>query len=195
MRGHEMNNQNPSDIPIPNFWVNVAKLPKLGHTIKLSIDDRDIRDVNIKALVGHLDVLSVENLSAKLLFRPWARDGVQVEGEIMSSLHTQCPVTLEAVAQDISATIKAKFVPSTSKLAIPQVNEEGEMILEVDGEDQPDIFEGEEIDAWSIVLEYLILEIDFFARAEGAEFPEFSPPEPEDEVKSSPFAKLQSLKK
>ena len=187
------NNQN--DQSLPELPVNVKRLPKLGHTIKLSIDDREIIKKNRATLVKHLGVESIESLDAKLVFKPWARDGVQVDGEIVSVLHSQCPVTLLGVEQQLHCEFNAKFVPPQSRLAKPPVNEEGEMIVDFDGEDIPDIYEGESLDAWEIVMEYLMLEIDYFARLKDATFehqPEF---QPSNEEKLSPFAELKVLKK
>jgi uncharacterized metal-binding protein YceD (DUF177 family) len=179
-----------TDHEFPNYSVNVVKLPKLGLTIKLVPNDREVR-----AIAAHLEVESVEKLSAQLVFRPWARDGVKVEVEVNAALHTQCPVTLEGVQQTIHASIDAKFAPSSSKLAKPQLNVDGEMVLDVDSDDIPDIYEGENLDAWAIALEYLLLEIDFFARREGAQFDHSVRSDSPNEEESSPFAVLGSLKK
>jgi hypothetical protein len=175
---------------IPTYTVNVTRLPKLGNTIKLAPDDRDIQTIT-----AHLGVESIQELSAQLVFRPWAKDGVKVEGNVNASLHTQCPVTLDPVKQIIRASIQAKFAPSTSKLAKPQLNGDSEIVLDVDADDIPDIYEGEHLDAWAIALEYLLLEVDFFARREGARFVHSNPSDSSQEEETSPFAMLGSLKK
>ena len=190
-----MNEPQSTNISVPSFAVNVTRLPKLGTIVKLDITDKDISEANRQALVLHLGVQSLEQMSAQLTFKPWQRDGVKVEGEVVASLHTQCSVSLDNVPQYIKAAFTARFVSPSSKLAKPQFNEDGEMVIDFDGEDIPDIYEGETLDAWAIALEYLLLEIDFFARAEGAEFKEFSTGDPEDDENASPFAVLQSLKK
>ncbi len=97
--------------------------------------------------------------------------------------------------QQIKSSFNAKFVKPESKLAKPQLNEDGEMILDIVGEDMPDIYEGDYLDAWAILLEYLMLEIDYFARQEDAVFEYEQRGELSDEENISPFAKLQSLKK
>ncbi|MCP4072155.1 MAG: DUF177 domain-containing protein [Hyphomicrobiales bacterium] len=184
-----------TDLKLPEYPINVAKLPKLGNTFKLSIDDKGIGAREILSIVEHLGVMSIEKLTLKMNFRHWSRDGIQVDGEILSLLHSQCPVTLQGVEQQIESSFYARFVHSESKLAKPQLNEDGEMILDVDGEDMPDIYEGDYLDAWEIGLEYLVLEIDYFARLKGAVFEYEQPGGMADEENISPFAKLQSLKK
>jgi uncharacterized metal-binding protein YceD (DUF177 family) len=190
-----MADQNSKQLILPNIPINVKRLPKLGNTIKLSIKDREFGVKESTALVSHLGVESVESLEVSLIFKPWTRDGVQVDGEINSTLHSQCPVTLKNVEQHLHSVFKAKFVPPQSKLAKPRLNEEGEMIIDIDSEDIPDIYEGETLDAWAIVMEYLMLEIDYFARADNATFEPQTAFQPSEREIVSPFAKLRSLKK
>ena len=178
-----------NELPL-SYMVNVRRLPKLGMNIKLAPDAQERT-----TLAPHLDVLNLHEFSAKLNFAPWTKDGVKVVGEFAALLDTQCPVTLEPVSQKFETAFDAKFVPSTSKLAKPKVNEEGEMILDFEADDIPDIFEGEELDAWAIAKEYLMLEIDPFARAKDAHSNHIVQEEEVVEEKTSPFAILQTLKK
>ena len=185
-----MNSSTLNERELPQYPVNVKRLPKLGMNIKLNPTPQECR-----IIASHLGVLELHNFSAKLNFAPWSKDGVKVRGELTALLDTQCPVSLDAVPQNINAVFDAKFVPSTSKLAKPRLNEEGEMILEFDSDDIPDIYENEELDAWAIAFEYLSLEIDHFVRAENAQNIVLADEEDLVEEKTSPFAILQSLKK
>ena len=184
-----------TDYNLPTCPIKVTRLPKLGTTIKLSSNDKSLSEQEKNALIEFLGVETIEELTARIVFRPWAKDGVQVEGEAVASLHTQCPISLDRVQQNITTLFNAKFVPPTSRLAKPNLNDEGELVLEMDSDDTPDIFEGEHLDAWAIALEYVILEIDFFARVPDVAFVSESSTDGPDEVKTSPFAVLQSLKK
>lgn len=185
-----MNNPDTPLLPVPQMPVSVRRLPTLGSVVKLNASSADI-----PALIAHLDLENISKFTAQLKFRPWARDGVQVEGVLSASLATQCPLTLKPVPQQIDAKFNAKFAPHTSKLAKPRLNDEGEMVLDVESDDIPDIYEGEELDAWAIAIEYLGLEIDFFLRAEGARFEQSTANETRVGEKPSPFGVLQSLKK
>ena len=178
-----------NELPL-SYMVNVRRLPKLGMNIKLTPNSEERA-----ALAPHFDVINLHEFTAKLNFAPWTKDGVKVVGEFAALLDTQCPVTLEPVSQKIETDFNAKFVPSTSKLAKPRLNEEGEMILDFEADDIPDIFEGEELDAWAIAKEYLMLEIDPFARTKDAQSIHITQEEDIVEEKTSPFAILQTLKK
>ncbi len=183
-----------TNIQLPTRPVNVTRLPALGSVIKLEAEASDMTQ-----LVAHMGLENISTFSASLKFRHWARDGVQVEGELSAHVETQCPVSLAPVAQNINSQFHAKFVPATSKLAKPRLNEDGEMLLDFESDDIPDIFEGEQLDAWEIAIEYLLLEIDHYARADDAEFvaPNDESPlqDDGDDTKSSPFSVLQHLKK
>ncbi len=186
-----------SDQILPTHLVNVARLPKLGMVIKLTLQDIDAAQRT--ALTNHLSLVGIEKLEAQLRFRHWAKDGVQVEGEFTSDLQSQCPVSLQPVTQSLDGEFNAKFVPTTSKLAKPRLNDDGEMILDFDADDVPDIFEGNQLDAWMILLEYLALEIDPFARAQNVEldqsFTDDTDILADENAPPSPFAVLESLKK
>ncbi len=178
------------DHDLPRHPVNVAKLPGSGMRIRLEASPEEFRQI-----ADYLNVLELMEFSGLLNFIPWGRDGLKVEGEIKACLNSACPVTLKPVRQDILTNFSAKFVPDGSKLAKPRLNNEGEMVLEVDSDDIPDVFEGDELDAWAIALEYLLLGIDHFARAEGAQMGEITSKPESESPEPSPFAKLQSLKK
>ncbi|MCF6322201.1 MAG: YceD family protein [Rhizobiaceae bacterium] len=175
---------------LPNHRVSVAKLPASGMRIRLEAKGKDSPQI-----AAYLDILKLDSFSGLLNFMHWGRDGVKVEGEIKAALQTACPITLKPVPQAIDTTFSAKFVPDSSKLAKPRVNNEGEIVLELDGDDIPDVFEGDELDAWAIAIEYLALEIDLFARAQDAKFTDITTPPDDDIAEPSPFAILQSLKK
>lgn len=179
-----------SNSRLPQMPVNVRRLPALGTMIKLEASTKDL-----PILTSHLALEDMSSFAAQLKFRPWARDGVQVEGKLSAILDTQCPLTLNPVSQVIDTDFTAKFAPEGSKLAKPRLNDEGEMVFDLDVDDIPDVYEGEELDAWAIAIEYLLLEIDLFARADGAEFAQNPVADDTVDEKTSPFAVLQPLKK
>ena len=195
MIDQEMPRKLPPKQLIPQKLINVTKLPKLGTTIKINANFDDQTTVDHNAIIDHLAIETIQMLAAKMTFRPWQKDVVIVESTLNCVLHTLCPISMEPVEQTIDTNIKARFVPPSSKLARPEINEDGEMMLEAEGDDLPDIYEGEHLDAWAIILEYLALEIDYFARADGANFEPVQQFEGDNESETSPFAVLQSLKK
>jgi uncharacterized metal-binding protein YceD (DUF177 family) len=181
----------PAQQGLPSFRVSVATLPTSGFKVPLSATEGEC-----VAIAADADVLSVERLHADLVFRRWRREGVSVAGTLRAAITQSCVVTLEPLATEISAEIDRTFLPDGSPLTRPRLNSEGEMILDPDGRDGPDIFTGDTIDAWEIVLEQLYLAIDPFPRTPGLEAVEIYDGRKEaDEERHNPFSGLKDLLK
>ena len=86
----------------------------------------------------------------------------------------------------INEAFETILVPANSKLAAPP---SPEMVLDAEGDDPPETFEGDTIDLAEVWMEFLALAIDPFPRAPGAELPETA-----DDPKPSPFAALAALR-
>jgi hypothetical protein len=137
------------------------------------------------AIAGDLGLISLHALAAQLTVSVGARGEVAIAGRLDAELKQSCVVSLRPVAQTIVAGISRRFVPAGSLAAdrLPGVG--------ADGDDPPDEYGGAAIDVGAMVLEELILAIDPYPRAEGAELPatlahQFGPPE-------SPFSVLKTL--
>jgi uncharacterized metal-binding protein YceD (DUF177 family) len=176
---------------IPSFEVNVATLPGSGYPLALRPDARECA-----ALAAAAGVTALPMLEADLVFRRWRRDGVEVTGELRARVEQPCVVTLEPVFQDIAEPLRATFLPEKSRLAVPVHRQDRELVLDPEGDDPPETFEGDSIDVWPFVLEMLMLAIDPFPRSPGAEFvEERADAEKEPEIaEKSPFAALRALK-
>ena len=179
---------------IPQFLLNITTMPKAGYARKLSPDSTELETI---AQSCGLSAIAV--FEATVECRPWHRDGVTVSAHIKAEIEQACAISLEPIFSVIDTEFSAHFVPQTSRLALPLKQVDGEIVFEFEGEDAPDILEGEEVDLWEVVLEYFNLEIDPFPRAEGqeipAELPKESPKEEGEEDKVSPFAILAELKR
>ena len=79
------------------------------------------------------------------------------------------------------------MLPADTENSSPDEN--GDLALDPDGDDPPDVLEGETVDVTGYVVEHLALELDPFPRKPGAVFQ--PPAEPVD---LSPFAALKALK-
>lgn len=183
---------------IPQFLLNITTMPKAGYARKLFPDDSER-----EAIAGSCGLTAVTAFEAAIECKPWHRDGVTVSGHITAKIEQACAVSLEPIFSTIDMEFSARFVPEDSRLALPPKQVDGEIVFEFEGEDAPDIIEGEDVDLWGVVLEYFNLEIDPFPRAEGQEMPaelsaelsvESAPVEAEDD-KVSPFAVLAELKR
>ncbi len=175
---------------IPSFMADVRTLPAKGFTVKLSLSEQEL-----PAVTKLLEVSKLENLDAELLLKRWRRDGVKIEGKIRAKLEQPCRLTLEPVVQNVEEDFRLTFVPEDSKLARYDTTGEGEIILDPEGDDLPDVFSGSRLDLWPVIIEQLVLAIDPFPQAPGAKLEnhEFDVKDKSD-MPESPFAVLSTLK-
>lgn len=172
--------------------INIAVLPGKGRRVKL-----EPNEVESMELANEAGIVSVEWCLCELEFRRWRRDGVAVTGTVKANITQECVVTLEPIQTKIDEQIDRTFLPDGSKLLRPRLSSDGEMIVDFEGKDEPEMFLGETLDAWEIAMEHFILGIDLFARKPGAEFVISSDTEKDSEIdqseEKSPFAALKGL--
>lgn len=138
-------------------------------------------------LARELGLEGLPAFTAQVRLRPWL-DGAELSGRIQAQVIQLCSVSLDPVEQPLTADFELKVVPPGSPNASQEV-EGGELTLDLDAPDPPEVLEGEEIDVTGYVVEHFALEIDPFPRKPGAQF-DFTPPPEED----SPFSVLKQLK-
>ena len=134
-----------------------------------------------------LGLVSLPALTANMNLRPWL-DGVEISGRFDGVVEQVCGVSLDAFEQPVSGEIDVRVVPPGSPGA-PAESEGGEIELDPEAPDPPDVVTGDTIDLAAYLVEHLALAIDPFPRKPGVEF-EYTP-DPEVE---SPFAVLKRLK-
>ncbi|KSB91091.1 DNA-binding protein [Caulobacter vibrioides] len=161
--------------------VTLARVDRGGVDLKLAPDE-----TALKAIAKQLGLVSLHELKADVYLRSWM-DGAEVSGVLRARVVQTCGVTSEDFETPIDARFSLHVLPANSEHA-PQ-DEGGELGLDPDGDDPPDVLEGETIDVSEYVIEHLALELDPFPRKPGAVF--VQPPEP---VELSPFAALKGLK-
>lgn len=168
---------------------------KVGHVshnpleVRMSADQRERQ-----ALARLWDILGVEALTAELKVRRWKKDGVKLTGVIHAEVTQACVVTLDPVSQVIDEAIEEIFVPEGSALARIPANDAGEIVVDPDGPDLPEVFEGDEIDVGAFVAEMAAMALDPYPRKPDAEFEAHTEQDAADEKKPSPFAVLKNLK-
>ncbi|MFM2280044.1 MAG: hypothetical protein RLZZ444_2275 [Pseudomonadota bacterium] len=140
------------------------------------------------------DIVSVEALTADLKIRRYKKDGVKVIGHVSAKVTQSCVVTLEPVEDVIEEEIDHILVPEGSALARVPANDEGEMVIDPEGPDLPDIFVGDSIDAGAIVAEFAALGLNPYPRRKDAAFSDHIETTAADDRKPSPFAVLKGLK-
>lgn len=183
-----------------HFSVNVRALPPKGLQLQLKTDARERA-----ALAKAHGLAAVTVFTAAFHLRPWKKQGVRVEGRIEAEIEQLCSITAEPLQSAICKQFIAYFVPESSKLAkLPEKSAGGELLLDAEGEDLPEIFSGGSIDAGLLAEEFFELEIDPYPRGTGAESAAaFAGEQAETEAAAgenaasaaSPFAVLTHLKK
>ena len=170
-----------------SFKVNVARLPKKGMPVVIEPDEAQ-RD----GLAAEHDLLSIDRFRAELMVTDWKRGGVKVAGRVQAAVTQSCVVTLEPVADTIDEGFTALYLPEGSKLALPQ-GVDGEIVLDAEGPDAPELFSGDWIDVGQLVEEYFALGIDPYPRKPGVALPQAETEVAED--RGPLFDKLRALKK
>lgn len=164
-------------------WDAVVKLHELARgPVRLSLaPDADQR----AAIAKRLGLKSLPSLTADVTVKPWL-DGAEVTGRFEAVVEQICGVSLDPFEQPIEGEIDVRVVPPGSPYAATP--EGGDLELDPDAPDAPDVLDGEVIDVSGYVVEHLALEIDPFPRKPGATFDYEAPKE-----ETSPFAALKKL--
>jgi uncharacterized metal-binding protein YceD (DUF177 family) len=139
-------------------------------------------------IAAELGLEGLPALSAEIEVRPWL-DGAELRGRFTATVEQICGVTLDPFEQSFTGDIDVRLLPAGSPNALAE-EAGGELALDLDAPDPPDVLESEEIDVAHYVVEHLALELDPFPRKPGAEF-DYVPDAPTD----SPFAALGALKR
>jgi uncharacterized metal-binding protein YceD (DUF177 family) len=170
---------------LPEHKIHVRVLPQAGFGVSIEATEREREQI-----AAHCGIPSIGRLHAELTLRRWRADGVSISGRLTAALEQECVVTLAPVAGEIDVAIDRTLLPAGSALAKPDAG--GEMILDPQGDDAPDTFDGAEIDLWPIIAETLLLSLDPYPRAPGARLdPAYAPhDDPAEAAGKSPFAAL-----
>lgn len=170
--------------PVETPWpcqVSLGRVDRGGVSVRLEPDA-----AQRKALARQLGLVAVEMLEAEVYLTSWL-DGAEVSGLIRARVVQTCSVTADDLEETIDARFKIHVISADSQQA-PQ-DEGGELALDPEADDPPDVLESDMIDVSGYVVEHLALELDPFPRKPGAVF---EPQQPTAEI--SPFAALKTLK-
>jgi len=184
--------KNKTATPDNPFSYNV----KVGH---ISLNPVEVRleadEAERLGLATLWNVVSVGELKAELKISRWKRDGVRVRGTVKATIVQECVISLDPVDTVIDEEFDQLFVPEGSKLARIPIQPSGEMVLDPEGQDLPETFVGDVIDAGSIVTEFAAMGIDPYPRKPGLDFEDHIEDTADNDVKPSAFAALKDWKK
>jgi uncharacterized metal-binding protein YceD (DUF177 family) len=167
-----------------NTWSKPLRLGEIGRG---GLDLSLAPDANERqAIARDLQLKSLPAFTAKVTLKPWM-DGVEITGRFKAVVEQVCGVTLEPFEQPVDGLIDVRVVPPGSPQA--SVADGGEVEMDPEAPDPPDVLEGDTIDLAAYLIEHLALAIDPFPRKPGAVF-DYTPATQEE----SPFAVLKRLK-
>ena len=146
-----------------SFKASVTRLPQKGLPVTIEADARQR-----EALAKTHGLVSVEKLRAELLVAPWKRNGVKVSGRVEADITQECVVTLDPLKASIDEAVEGLFLPEDSKLGRLGFEDGGEIHIDAEGPDSPEIFTGETIDVGALAEEFFGLGIDPYPRKPGA---------------------------
>ncbi|MCK7611920.1 YceD family protein [Roseibium sediminicola] len=153
----------------------------------------------LAAIAENYELEAIHDLTAEFILKPYRKAGVRVVGPIRATVSQKCVVSLEPFDSTLEVDVDRTFEPMSSRpRKIRDLNEDGEIEIDLETLDPPDVILDGVLDLGAVICEELALSLDPFPRRPGAEFEggdgedDIEADEPEE--KPSPFAALQALK-
>ena len=174
----------PGRVRITDASIRLDSMPRTGRDLDLTVDKGE-RDL----LAEELDIVSIDRLQVKLHAVRF-RGGIRVTGRVSAVVVQQSVVTFEPVIQEIGEPIDRIFLPGAEKQFAGPAN--AEVFVDLEGEDIPDHFDGNEADLTDLIVETIALALDPYPRAPGESIEDLGLGKIEEEV--HPFASLKKLK-
>ena len=177
--------------PLLSLPVIVARIKSLGEVVKAKADADQCAE-----LARRLNILSVNAFAIDARVTPFKKTGARIEGRVMGEVEQACVYTLKPVLQEIDESFSLTLVPQGSPFA-RKSNDEiagGEMIIDPEGEDPPEEFEGDTIDVGVYAEEFFALALDDYPRADDADFHDHIESKGGPDSDENPFAALAALK-
>ena len=153
---------------------------------------------SLNAIAGAYDLLGINDLKAEFTLKPYRKEGIRVVGTIDADISQTCGVSLEAFDSKLTLDVDRTFEPVSSKpRRARDLNEDGEIEIDLESLDPPDVIVDGVLDLGAVICEELALSLDPFPRKPGIEFESDETgdgTEEEETEKPSPFAALEALK-
>jgi uncharacterized metal-binding protein YceD (DUF177 family) len=163
-------------------WSDPVRLPGPGGR---PVTRRLVADEGARGRIARaLGLDGLHRLDAEATVAPWL-DGAELGVRWTAEVEQTCGVTLEPFRTLLQGQFAVRVVPAGSRNAPGHA---GEVAVDPEAEDPPDVLDGDVVDLAAYVIEHLALEIDPFPRKPGAVF---TPPEAE--APASPFAVLKGV--
>jgi uncharacterized metal-binding protein YceD (DUF177 family) len=169
------------DKPIFSRPVHIHEIPGSGRHFNITTTEPE-RD----AVAHQLGLPRIAELTAKLLVKPFRKDGLAVGGTIHARLTQTCVVSADDFESTVDAPVDIRFSPDGKD---PNADFDLAELNDPEAEDPPDLLTGGEIDLGAVIAEFLALALDPYPRKPGIDFEA-----PREDPSLSPFAALNALK-
>jgi hypothetical protein len=169
---------------IADASIRLDSMPTTGRDLALSVEP-----VDRLWIADQLGITAVEKLEVKLHAVRF-KGGMRVTGRLVATTVQPSVVSLEPVTQEIAEPIERVFLPGGQKDFAAQAD--AEIFVDLEGEDVPDHFEGNEADLTDLIVETLALAIDPYPRLPGESVGALG--DDGDTEADLPFAGLKILK-
>jgi hypothetical protein len=174
----------PNRLRLTDAGIRLDSMPATGRDVHVAPPADELA-----LLAERLGVSSVESLDVRLHAVKF-RGGIRVTGRLTAQVTQPSVVTLEPIRQSISEPVDRIFLPGGEKPYAGPAN--AEIFVDLEGEDIPDHFDGNEADLTDLIVEILALAVDPYPREPGVSLDDLGLKPDVDE--SSPFAALKALK-
>lgn len=174
----------PAPFRLADAGIRLDSMPTNGRDLDLVVGAEDRL-----AIAGQLDITAVEKLEVKLHAVRF-KGGIRVTGRLCATAVQPSVVSLEPVTQEIVEPIDRIFLPGGEKAYAGPAD--AEIFVDLEGDDMPDHFEGNEADLSSLIVETLALALDPYPRLPDETVGEL--PDDGDTEADLPFAGLKVLK-
>lgn len=174
----------PTRVQLHDASIRLDSMPVAGRDVDVSPSAEERA-----AIAAQLGLSSVDRLEVKLHAVKF-RGGIRVTGRLTGQVTQPSVVTLEPLTQEVAEPIDRVFLPGGEKQYAGPAG--AEVFVDLEGDDVPDHFEGNEADLSDLIVETLALAVELYPREPGASLEDagFKP----DLDTTSPFAALKALK-
>ncbi len=114
-------------------------------------------------LAQEFDLQKLNSLEARVVVKRWrGPKGLAIEGVVKADVVQTCVVSLDPVPAKIEESFSRKFLQGA--VVEDVVSDDGPGILDLDAEDPPEPWDGDQIDLGPIVVEHFALALDPYPR-------------------------------
>lgn len=177
-----------------SILIRADEIQPSGKTIEISPDD-----AAKQALAKRLDIVSLDDLKAKLTLKRENAHIVHVKGTFEARVKQKCVVTLEPVETDVSDEFEAWYADQSQAVSFKRAQHDAqskkelmEMPMLDEAEDPEPMINGA-VDVADLVTQFLSLAIPPYPTKEGISYSVQveEPKAPKNNLKLNPFAALK----